>query len=227
MEVNGLDGLYSAAQNAARDPSRVLGKDDFLRLLTVQLQHQDPLTPMENQELIAQLAQFSSLEQLENINANLEASMDLNLILTQVLNNTAAAGLIGKTVVASGGEVNLGSSGEAEINFELGSATARVVVTVLDESGAVVRTIEQQDMAAGRHQITWDGLDSAGRNRPEGSYSFRVEAYDEEGETLDATPLIIGEINGVKFKNGEAVFIIDGLEIGIGEILELIAENEA
>jgi flagellar basal-body rod modification protein FlgD len=227
MDVNGISSLYGSTQDPLRDPTRVLGKDDFLRLLTVQLQHQDPLTPMENQDLIAQLAQFSSLEQLENINANLQSSMDLDLILTQVLNNTAAAGLIGKTVVAKGGAISLDSSNEVEMNFDLASAAGRVVVTVLDDTGAIVRMIEQQDVGAGRNQLIWNGLDNDGRNRGEGSYRFRVEAYDAEGESIEATPLVMGEISGVKFENGEAVFMIGNLEVGIGEILELTTKDEA
>jgi flagellar basal-body rod modification protein FlgD len=227
MEINEVDALFGSASDTARDPTRVLGKDDFLKLLTVQLQHQDPLTPMENQDLIAQLAQFSSLEQLENINANLQSSMDLDLILTQVLNNTAAAGLIGRAVVAEGSEVKLESSGEAAVHFDLDADADRVVLSILDDTGAVVRTIEQKDMTAGRNEITWNGLDNTGNERPEGSYGFRVEAYDQEGDSVGVTQLIIGEISGVKFQNGEAVFIVGGLEVGIGDIVELMLSQEA
>lgn len=227
MEISGVNSLYGAVGETARDPVSVLGKDDFLRLLTVQLQHQDPLSPLDNEDLIAQLAQFSSLEQLENINTNLENAMDLDLVLTQVLNNTAAAGLIGKTVIAQGDEVDLASSGSAEIHFDLASEAERVVITVTDETGAVVRKIEHQEMEQGRHCIDWDGKDNEGHSRSEGKYLFRVEAYGSDDTAVDVTTLVLGEIAGVKFVDGAAVLIVGGLEIGISEILEILAQQPA
>jgi flagellar basal-body rod modification protein FlgD len=227
MQVNGIDTIYALAGSTARDPSSVLGKDDFLRLLTVQLQHQDPLTPLDNEDLIAQLAQFSSLEQLENINSNLQNNMDLDLILTQVLNNTAAAGLIGKTVVAEGDQVALDSSGSTTIHFDLASDAKRVVVRILDEGGAVINTIEQQDLLQGRNEFTWDGKDSSGNSRGEGTYQVTIEAFDREGNPVDSRPLTIGQITGVKFEDGEARLMVHGIMVGIAEILEILAETPA
>lgn len=225
MDVTGVGNMIGVTQDTGRSPSAALGKDDFLKLLTVQLEHQDPLSPMENQDLIAQLAQFSSLEQLENINANLQSSMELDLILTQVLNNTAAAGLIGKAVVAEGGEVRLISPDSAQINFDLEADAQRVTIEILDDSGVVIRTIERQDLAAGRHEVVWDGTDEEGRDRADGTYRVRVRAFDRNGEEVVSTPLAIGEITGVKFENGEAILIASGLEISISEILEILGED--
>ena len=180
---------------------------------------------MDNQELIAQLAQFSSLEQLENINVNLEDSIDLDLILTQVLNNTAAAGLIGKMVTAQGSQVALDSSGTADIRFDLDSAAQTVEVTVLDEGGVAIRTYTLQGLDAGRNQVEWDGKDDEGRDRSEGTYSFTVEAYNTEGNAVDVTPIVFGRITGVKFEDGEAVLIAEDVEISISEILEIL-ENQ-
>ena len=222
MEVN----TVSAAQRAATAissavGSAAMGKDEFLKLLTVQLQYQDPLSPLENEEMLAQLAQFSSLEQLENMNANLQNNLDLNLILTQVLNNTAAAGLVGKTVVAGADEVVLDSSGSAEIGLDLETAAERVVVTIKDASGTTVRTIEAQDLAAGRNEVGWDGKDSDGRSLAEGTYTVSVEAFDGDGNALVARTLATGEVTSVRFKNGEAYLVVNGQEISIADVLEI------
>jgi flagellar basal-body rod modification protein FlgD len=221
-----VSNLYGTTQEVLRDPTRTLGKDDFLRLLTVQLQHQDPMSPVENEDFIAQLAQFSSLEQLENINSNLQDGIDLDLILTQVLNNTAAAGLIGKTVIADGGAVYLDETGSSEINFDLASAADHIVIRITDDSGAVVQTLRQDDLAAGRNRVTWDGDDARGNRRSEGTYKIEIEAYDAEDNQIDVTPLVVGEITGVRFEDGEARLMVAGLELGIGEIVEILAQAD-
>ena len=225
-DISGVSSLYGSTQDVLRDPTRALGKDDFLRLLTVQLQHQDPLSPVENEDFIAQLAQFSSLEQLENINSNLQDGIDLDLILTQVLNNTAAAGLIGKTVIADGGAVHLDDSGSSEIHFDLASAADHVVIRITDETGAVVQTLRQDDVAAGRNHVTWNGEDAQGNRRPEGTYNVEIEAYDPQDNQIDVTPLLMGKITGVRFDGGEARLMVAGLELGIGEIIEIIAQSD-
>jgi len=227
MEVTGIDTTVNTAQEVLRNPASVLGKDDFLKLLTVQLQNQDPMTPLENHELVAQLAQFSSLEQLENMASSLQNNLDLNLLLTQVLNNTAAAGLIGKEVVASSSQVSLAGTGSADLRFELDGDAASVKVSIMDETGAVVRTLEAQDLAAGRNVITWDGTDEAGRRAAEGTYTIKVEALDAEGATVGAKTLVIGEVLGVRYRDGQAMLLVGGTEVGIGDVLEIAEKSEA
>lgn len=221
LDVNGVNQVSDNSHQATRDPLRTLGKDDFLKLLTVQLQYQDPLSPLNNEDLIAQLAQFSSLEQLENINVNLQRNNQLDLMLSQVLNNTTAAGLIGKEIVAAGDTIKLDSSGSAEIHFNLAEPAKRVVVTILDENGTEIRKFERQDLVEGENTLTWDGKDDAGHERAQGNYKVRIEAFDQNDESIDVTPLVSGLVTSVKFVDGEAVFVVNGIEIKISDILEL------
>jgi flagellar basal-body rod modification protein FlgD len=225
MEVQEVSG-YGGPTNSIFSDSRILGKDDFLKLLTVQLQHQDPLEPQDNTEMVAQLAQFSSLEQLENMNQNLASSLDLDLILTQVLNNTAAAGLIGKSVLANGNAVEVAAAGEdTTVNFDLAANAESLTVTIYDESGAIVRTIEETGMEAGRQSLEWDGKDSSGNDVSAGSYTFKVTASDGEGNSIGVSPLVRGSVDVVKFVNGEAVLVLDGVEVSISEIIEIYQEE--
>jgi flagellar basal-body rod modification protein FlgD len=224
MEVQGVSGLDTATQSVLSD-SRILGKDDFLKLLTVQLQNQDPLEPQDNTEMVAQLAQFSSLEQLENMNANLSSSLDLDLILTQVLNNTAAAGLIGKSVMANGNAVELEGGESASVNFDLAANAESLTVSIYDESGTLIRVIEETGVEAGRQSIEWDGKDASGNGVSGGTYTFKVAAADGDGNSIDVTPLVMGSVEVVKFVNGEAVLVIDGIEVSISEIVEIYQEE--
>jgi flagellar basal-body rod modification protein FlgD len=225
MEIQGVSGFGTGAESVFSDP-RILGKGDFLKLLTVQLQYQDPMDPQGNTEMVAQLAAFSSLEQLENMNRNLASSLDLDLILTQVLNNTAAAGLIGKSVLANGNAVEIDSAGEStSVNFDLAATAASVTVTIYDESGVLVRTIEEAGIEAGRQSLEWDGKDSGGNDVAAGTYTFKVAASDGDGNPIGVSPLVRGRVDVVKFVNGAAVLVLDGVEVSISEIIEIYEEE--
>jgi flagellar basal-body rod modification protein FlgD len=221
MEVTGIDTTVSTTAETLTNPESLLGKDAFLKLLTVQLQNQDPMSPMENTELVAQLAQFSSLEQLENIAASLQDNLDLNLLLTQVLNNTAAAGLIGKEVVASGNTAALTEDGTADLTFDLADDAAAITVSVMDETGAVIKTLKVEDLKAGRNVLTWDGTNEAGREVTDGTYTFKVEAVDANGNAVTATTLVLGEVLGVRYEDGQAMLLIGETEVGIGDVIEI------
>ncbi|NIS39011.1 flagellar hook capping protein, partial [Candidatus Saccharibacteria bacterium] len=102
MNIFNLNGIGSAMGSQQNNSSseRILGKDDFLKMLVTQLNYQDPLNPMESTDFSAQLAQFSSLEQLSNIDETLQASLEANYLLATSINNTMAATIIGKQVRA-------------------------------------------------------------------------------------------------------------------------------
>lgn len=220
MEIQSLNEIQNSTQEIARDPLRSLGKDDFLRLLTVQLQYQDPLSPLGNEDMIAQLAQFSSLEQLENINKNLLVSTNLNLLLTQVLNNTAAVGLVGKEIVAKSSSICL-DDGHAEIAFDLAEPATKVVIEISDGQGVEVRKIEIGDPSKGWNTVAWDGRDNSGRDCSKGIYRVEITAFGKDGEVTNVSGKVKGTVDSVRFVNDEAVLIINGVMVGISDILEV------
>ena len=137
---NLLEGISSVS--TMQDPltnRSTVKRDDFLKLLIAQMSNQDPLSPVDNQEFAAQLAQFSSLEQLQSIDTNIQYGVDMDVALTQTINNTLAATIIGRGVKASGNLVVNNQEGVAQISFDLSAQAKDVKVTITDSSGSVVR----------------------------------------------------------------------------------------
>jgi flagellar basal-body rod modification protein FlgD len=208
--TTGTQGVQSSSTQA-------LGKDDFLKLLITQLQNQDPLSPMDNSQFLSQMAQFSSLEQMQNLNQ----SFDQSMVLSQTLNNTSAAGLIGRHVRASGNGVTLGTTGSVELGYFLPADAATVNVTVLDAQGRQVRTLVADGTAAGAHTLAWDGADQDGRRVAAGSYTFKVSAKDSDGADVNPTAVVNGLVQGVTYRNGSAYLLVDGREVPFSEVLEV------
>lgn len=187
-----------------------MGKEEFLRLLVTQLSNQDPLNPMDGQEFAAQLAQFTSVEQLVNINGTLEGQQEMYGLLSQNVNSGVAAGLLGRHVEASGNQVSWSGGDPIDLGFTLPDNAAEVTVTVKNSAGATVRTMTLDGYDKGSHTAEWDGRDDDGREVPEGSYTFSVDARDTAGGAVAATPYVGGHVDRVTF--GE-----DGIQLWIGD----------
>lgn len=198
---------------AGRDNS-VLGKDAFLKLLVTQLGNQDPLNPKSNEEYVAQLAQFSSLEQMQNINTNLQASQQIN----QSVNNALTASLIGKEVQAVGNSATVGDTGSVTLPIGVGAASSGVI-TIKDADGKIVRKLTVDSLKAGPNDITWDGKDDQGNRVKPGDYTYAVEARDAGGTPVEAQGSFTGIVSGVKFINGTPVLIVGTHEVPIGSVL--------
>ncbi len=217
MQVQSTGSTAHTTSATGTSGRRELDKESFLALLVTQLRYQDPLSPMDNQEFIAQMAQFSALEQMHNLNEKFETSM----YLTQSLNNSAAAGLIGRHVRATGDTVRLGESGGVELGYFLSQPANAVTVTVYDSDGEVVRTLVSTAEETGAHQLDWDGCDLAGERLPAGSYRFEVSAVGPDGESFTPSSLVNGLVDGVTYRDGIAYLLIGGREVSLSEVLEV------
>ena len=203
-----------------RTPSNTLGKQDFLNLLVMQMRNQDPLDPMKGTEFASQLAQFSSLEQLTNLNQSMNNSLDANAMLTQSINNALSTTFIGKNVRASADTFNYSGEGDVKIGYNLPMSAENADVKIYDESGALVKVIHG-DTDTGENTLSWDGKNENGVTVPSGKYHFEVEAKDSGGNVIDTTKYIYGTVTGVRFKSEGTVFVIDGIEVALSSIMEI------
>ena len=212
MTVNNVSSAASTAiQTATATGGQALGKEEFLRLLVTQLSNQDPMNPMQGQEFAAQLAQFSSVEQLININESVSAQGEMQQLLSQGINSGVAAGLIGKQVEAAGNQVGWQGEGEVPLQFELATAAPSATLTLRDAAGNVAHTLELKNLKAGRHAIEWNGENDGGARLPQGVYSFEVNAVDTDGNPVAAAPSTRGRVDRVSFGQ-------DGIRLWLGDV---------
>lgn len=198
-----------------------LGQDDFLRLFVTKLRYQDPMSPMQDEAFIAQLAEFSSLQQLTALNENFEASIRWDVINNQTINNSVAAQLIGKQVVANLSELRLTEENEPKLSFELSEFASSIKIEIVDDSGETIRTLTESQLPAGRNEVVWDGNTEDGERAPEGIYTVTITATDAKGETFDLSLSITGIITGVVYRGGIAFLKIDGTEVALGDVEEI------
>lgn len=225
--VNAPSPYPSAGGFVPPDTGRTLDRDAFLQLLVTQLSNQDPLNPQDGHEFAAQLAQFSSVEQLTSIgetlagqtqllaglsqglNASSIRQEELSALLTQRADLASATGLIGQTIEAEGNHTVWNGTDRAPMGFELGGPSAHTTVTVRDENGRAVRTMELGHLGQGRHAPSWDGTGDDGRTLPPGTYTFDVIATDTDGDTVEATPFTQGRVDRITIE-------ADGITLWIG-----------
>lgn len=220
MTVMSVSEVYSqAASTPSQADNSVMGKDDFLTLLVAQLQHQDPLNPSESTEFTAQLAQFSSLEQLQNVNANL-AGFE---VYQATLNNIQSSGFIGKTVTASGSLIGLNQGVADPVRFDLAGDAASVYIQIYDQYGSFVTDIPAGAMSAGEQQVTWDGRNANGTTVADGPYSFNVMAVDLEGSVVPVASYTTGVVTGIDYKTGSTNLVINDYEIPISSVIRVEA----
>ncbi|MFO7707976.1 MAG: flagellar hook assembly protein FlgD [Desulfobacterales bacterium] len=217
MAIEAISQSTAGVASGVSGVSQSMGKDAFLKLLITQLQHQDPLNPADSTEFTAQLAQFSSLEQLSNINTNLGV---LKLYQASI-NNAQAVGFIGKEIVANGNTLEKTAGRPATCEFELPAEARRVVVTIYDAAGGFVKDIDLSGLFSGSQAVAWDGTDRNGGLVPDGAYRFEVQAEGLSGAPLSVSPRSRGVVTGVVFEDGITYLITGQNRFAIGDVLQV------
>lgn len=198
--------------------------DSFLTLLTQQLKNQDPLKPMDATQFTTQLVQFTQVEQQIRQNQNLEAM----IVLQHSTLVSSMTSYLGKTIDTKGESVYL-TGGSADISYTMPEGAAKVQITIEDESGNVVRTINLDEATAtskGAHVYTWDGKTDAGIALSEGSYGVSFKALDGAGNPaksgsgapITVTTTSSGKVTHVDIVNGQIILTAGGRKIPLAEV---------
>ena len=213
MEIGSKDILaseFTTSRFQQAQPNRnELGQEDFLQLIVAQIQNQDPFEPVENGAFIGQLAQFGTVDGVNNLN-DAFAEFSQGLLNNQTLN---AAGLIGKSVLVDGNQIAVKEGEQIEAYVDANSQAGVASVQITDAIGNVVHTASVPLVSANLNSFSWDGLDADGNQVPEGSYF--ISATVPFGENQLALPTTVkNKIQSVNLNNAGSDSIELGLETG-------------
>lgn len=216
-----LLGQQEARLEASNTPEHTdsLDQDAFLELLVAQLTNQDPLNPVEDTDMTAQLAQFSSLEQLTSINSGIEA-------LTESLQQSelySAVQFIGKSVKAEGYNITKDGDYVSTIYYGFGETVSEITLNIYDSEGDIVRTEELGSKQEGSYEYVWDGLDDDGNELADGVYSVGILGTDVDGDSVLVSTEISGVVSGVVNESGtNYLHLKDGRYLNFLNVIEVV-----
>ena len=228
MSIEALNTGYttSSASNtntSSNSGTDELGKDQFIKLFIAQIQYQDPLNPLDSAEFTAQLAQFSSVEQLYGMNSKLG---NIEETMTNQSEQHDNLGYIGKTVKADDNTMRVDDGTVQSGSYTIDEG-GYVTVDVYDSQGQIVRTFDQGLEDKGEHSVNWDRRDDTGTLVGDGTYTFKITARDENGYYIPYNTYISGEVTGITYENGQSYLMIgDRIISNSNNIIEVSQTTE-
>ena len=198
--------------------SQTLGQADFLRLMTAQLKNQDPFSPVDNTQMVAQMAQFSSVAGISQMNSTLTAIADK----LGAGSASDALAYVGRTVLTQGNVAYGRSSGGIAGAVQLGDDASNVAVAIQDASGNLIKTLSLGPQDKGTVSFDWDGKTEAGEDA--GSGPFTVTTYAQnDGTTVASQALVWAPVAAVSMpSNGETQLTLPGIgQIPVSDVLEV------
>ena len=221
--INNVNSSSSASSTSNTNdatplgPGGKLGKNEFLKLLVTQLRYQDPMNPLQGEEMAAQLAQFSSLEQLVNIGDALKTQQTSNDALVAAVTNNTAMTTLGKEVTAVGDQVFLPEDGKATVSCTA-AGSGQGTLTITDSNGKVLGTRNLGYVGAGAN--TFD-IGSAGAGLEEGGYRYYIDVKGGDGKAVEVETYTTARVDGITYGNDGALLTAGPLRIKPGAIIRI------
>lgn len=212
-DITGTGAGSGAARRSLAD-----NFDNFLTMLTTQLENQDPLSPMDSTEFTNQLVQFSSLEQQIAGNDKLDNVLASN----KSVEAAASVQYLGKTVELVSNATFL-TDGAATISYVLPADVSEAKISIYNQAGDLVQTLDA-DTASGRTDLAWDGKNSQGLQLEDGTYTVVVAGKDAEGEAMDSIPTYTsGPVKEVINDGGETYVLVNDLLARLSDVKSIMA----
>ncbi|MDT7041913.1 flagellar hook assembly protein FlgD [Candidatus Nitronereus thalassa] len=206
MEVNSVIENLGLTRNLNEPTtaSQELDQNTFLRLFITQLENQDPLDPTANEEFVAQLAQFSSLEQATQTTSLLEQLIAQG----NERGRLESVSLIGHEVLATGNTVEIDSDGEGNVVYQLTGESASGTLAIMDLGGNLVRTINLEAQGAGQQTVKWDGLNNQEEPVPPGVYQYIVNSINADGKSVGVTTFLRESVKSATWVGGQSELVL-------------------
>ncbi|MCY4644741.1 MAG: hypothetical protein OXB88_09005 [Bacteriovoracales bacterium] len=193
-----------------------LGKEGFMRLLMHQLSNQDPIKPIDQNKMAADLARLSQLEQMSNMNKNLKKALADDMIKKKFF----AASFLGKMITTKGATIkHLGDGNSPTINFKVSQDIEKGFVRIFDQRKQMIAQFDLKARPAGIHSIPWNGNQLDGMGAAAGIYYFQVMAWDKNNNKIAVETRAEGLVTGVSFdQQGEAILSVDGKKVYLRDV---------
>ncbi len=205
----------TASTTTKTSASNTLGQEQFLTLLVAQLQNQDPLNPADATEFTAQLAQYSQLEQLFNLNEAMDGLATAQTNSQKV----SALSLMGKEVLVADSAFSFDGT-PTQIGYTVDGQASAITLQIKNSAGAVVATIQATETGEGQHSLTWNGMDSNGNLLTPGTYKLVVNATSASADaTVTVSPLVRTQVTGVDLSGTDPLIVTQTGEFTIANIL--------
>ena len=188
--------------------SSAMDQSDFLTLMTAQMKNQDPFDPVDNTQMVAQMAQFSSLAGISEMNTTLQA-IAAKLGATSTTDMVA---WVGRTVLTEGSVAYPRTDGSLGGMIELGAAAAEVNVVIEGPNGEILKSVSLGAAPAGRTEFEWDGTTDTGEPAGDGPFTIRVAARDADGAAVTAKSLVWAPVTSVAMgSDGNPILTLPGI----------------
>jgi len=215
----GLDAsTLTTSTTTSVENKNILGKDDFMQLLLVELQNQDPTDPMDSDKILQQTSELASLESADNTNKALE-DLTKSLGVSQQFSTISA---IGKTADLGSDSISLDEGIDTQATFELYFPTdvQNGTIEIKDSNNNVVQTITTDEKDSGVYQFTWDGTTSTGTRAEAGVYHISAN-YTDKNSNPQETKLGRYPIESVRFDDGEALLKVGSNYLPLDDVKEI------
>jgi flagellar basal-body rod modification protein FlgD len=214
MDLSALSAVMQSNQSTSQAKKKnTLNQEDFFNLFIAQMKYQNPLEPMDNYQMATQMAQFGSLESLNQMTGYLQ-----NMATIQAsMGSLQASGLIGKKVEAVGNVLSKENGAISEATYQL-SKPGKVTIGIYDAQGSLVRTLEEGVKDTSSQKVVWDGRSQNGETLPDGAYTFRISVRDENGQSVSVSSSIVGTVTGISFESGITYVRLGSVKISLSDI---------
>ena len=221
MMVGDISSIYLSTLEGlrSRENRKKIDKQAFLMLLLTELRNQNPLEPLDNKDLIAQLTQLTSLEQITNMTKSVTDFVSASMAMQKA----QAASMVGKSVVVRANTVDLSDGRAGAIYFKV-DEPAHLYVKIVDQNGRQVYFEDLGEVSAGIHSWVWNGKSSDGTALPDGTYFYSIYKVNPDGSEEEIGGLEQGRVEAVQFTDGKIYIIVNGQRYPIDSIVEISEE---
>lgn len=215
---NAAISATTTTSSSTTNPNGILGKDDFLKLLLLELKYQDPTAPMDSEKILAQTSQLATLESSENTN---KALAELAASLTSSMQYSGIAA-IGKIADTGSNAITLDEGSNTDFQLYFPADTAGGNINIMDANGKVLRTMQVGAANAGVAQYSWDGTDNNGARLKAGTY-YAESTYTKTDGTSGTTRVGLYPIDSIKFESGKTYAKLGSAYVDFSSIKEIIS----